>query len=92
MYEIRSTKTYRKAYKKVIKHKDINLELLGEVIDRLARGEKLAAKYKDHQLTGELKEFRECHVQNDLLLVYIKNSDLLILVLVNIGSHSQIFK
>ena len=91
MYEIRPTKAYRKAYKRVSKHKDIDLELLETVIDKLASGEKLGAKHKDHQLTGELKDFRECHVHNDLLLVYQKNEDILILVLVNIGSHSQLF-
>ena len=91
MYEIRPTKAYRKAYKRVSKHKDIDLELLDEVIDKLASGKKLAAKHKDHQLTGELKEFRECHIHNDMLLVYKKIDDILVLVLVNIGSHSQLF-
>ena len=91
MYEIRPTKAYRKAYKRVSKHKDIDLELLNTVIDKLASGEKLAAKYKDHQLTGDIKDFRECHIHNDILLVYQKIEDVLVLVLVNIGSHSQLF-
>ena len=91
MYEIRPTKAYRKAYKRVSKHKDINLKLLDAVIDKLASGEKLAAKYKDHQLTGELKDLRECHIHNDILLVYQKNDNILVLVLINIGSHSQLF-
>ena len=91
MYEIRPTKAYRKAYKRVSKHKDINLELLDAVIDKLASGAKLAVKHKDHQLTGELRNFRECHIHNDILLVYQKVEDVLVLVLVNIGSHSQLF-
>ena len=33
---------------------------------------KLEPKYKDHQLKGELKEYRECHIEPDWLLVYMK--------------------
>jgi len=38
MYEIRSTRSYRKAYKRVSKSKDFNAELLDAVIDNLAKG------------------------------------------------------
>ena len=92
MYEIRSTKTYRKAFKRASRHKDVDLRLLEEVIDTLAHGKKLHSRYKDHQLSGELKEFRECHIQNDVLLVYQRVDEVLILLLVNIGSHSEVFK
>jgi len=30
----------------------------------------IEAKYKDHQLKGNMREFRECHIKPDLLLVY----------------------
>lgn len=57
----------------------------------LASGKVLDKKYKDHQLKGEYKDYRECHVLNDLLLMYKIENDELILVLANIGSHSQLF-
>ncbi|HDX6298077.1 TPA: type II toxin-antitoxin system YafQ family toxin, partial [Campylobacter fetus subsp. venerealis] len=49
-------------------------------------------KFKDHQLKGEYKDFRECHIKPDLLLVYKKDKDLLILIAFKLGSHSEIFK
>ncbi|MCH9740981.1 MAG: type II toxin-antitoxin system YafQ family toxin [Epsilonproteobacteria bacterium] len=60
------------------------------MVYKLLNGEELETKYKDHQLKGNLKEFRECHVKPDLLLMYRINDD--VLELVDIGSHSELFK
>ena len=62
-----------------------------EVIRKLAGDEKLDAKYRDHQLLGKLKAFRECHVRPDLLLIYRINDDILELYLYRIGSHSKLY-
>lgn len=91
MYTIRSTKAYRKAYKRISRHKDFVRSELEAVIDTLAGGRRLATKYRDHQLTGELKEFRECHIKNDILLQYQIHDDILVLILVDIGSHVSLF-
>ncbi len=91
MYRVRSTKAYRKAYKRVSKHKDFNAEMLGEIIDALVAGEKLPANRRDHQLTGELKVYRECHVKDNLLLQYQIHEDILVLLLVNLGTHDDLF-
>ena len=61
-----------------------------DVIFKLLNGIELEEKYKDHPLKGSLKEFRECHIKPDLLLMYGIINDTL--ELVNIGSHSEIFK
>jgi mRNA interferase YafQ len=63
-----------------------------EVVSELAAGRKLDKKYKDHSLTGNLKTFRECHLSPDILLVYQIDDGVLILTLVSIGNHSQLFK
>jgi mRNA interferase YafQ len=91
MYLIRSTKAYRKAHKRVTRHKDFDQKQLDQVIDALASGKKLDAKYRDHQLTGELKDYRECHIKNDILLVYQQHDNILILLLVDLGSHDSLF-
>ena len=65
--------------------------MVEKVIDQLANGKVLSPKYKDHQLTGSLKEYRECHIKNDLLLMYQKQDEMLILSLVDIGTHSNMF-
>ncbi|MBR1375077.1 MAG: type II toxin-antitoxin system YafQ family toxin [Cardiobacteriaceae bacterium] len=60
-----------------------------EIIYCLINGLQLEQKYHDHQLTGNLKNFRECHIKPDLLLIYrIDGNDLL---LYRIGSHSEVF-
>lgn len=61
------------------------------VIDKIANGEQLEEKYRDHQLTGKLKSFRDCHVKNDLVLIYRIMNDILELYLYRIGSHSDLF-
>ena len=61
------------------------------VIDLLSAGKNLPILYKDHKLGGELLNCRECHIKGDLLLIYKIEKENLILVLVDIGSHSQLF-
>ena len=56
----------------------------------LAQGKKLPPEYKDHQLQGELQHYRECHIKGDLLLVYQIRKAELLLVLVEIGTHSYL--
>jgi mRNA interferase YafQ len=62
-----------------------------EIIKRLARGETLDEKYHDHQLQGKLKEFRDCHVRPDLVLVYSIDNGVLELYAYRIGSHSKLY-
>jgi mRNA interferase YafQ len=60
------------------------------LIEKLVTGEKLKAKYKDHQLAGELKGYRDCHIGPDWHLIYKKTINKLILE--RTGSHSELFK
>ncbi|WP_163226606.1 type II toxin-antitoxin system YafQ family toxin [Campylobacter fetus] len=51
----------------------LNKSVLPEIeyiLDKLANDEILETKFKDHQLKGEYKDFRECHIKPDLLLIY----------------------
>ena len=61
------------------------------MIDALATGEVLDAKYKDHALIGNYLGHRECHIQPDWLLIYRYDNDVLILVLTRTGTHSDLF-
>ena len=91
MYEIRTTKAYRTALKRVARHKDFNLKSLEDAIDILQTGSELPPRYRDHQLSGKLKQFRECHITSDILLIYQTHNDILVLLLVDIGSHATLF-
>ena len=64
---------------------------LPAVLDRLVVDQELDPKFKDHALTGEMTGFRECHLRPDLLLVYVKAEDPPSLILMRIGSHSELF-
>lgn len=67
------------------------MEDVDKIIQRLLNGEKLEEKYHDHQLSGTLKNFRDCHIHPDLVLIYKIEEDILLLTAVNIGSHSNLF-
>lgn len=89
-YTAKPTSQFKKDLKKAQK-RGCDLELLTNVIKKLSDGEKLDEKYKDHPLTGNYSNRRECHIQPDWLLIYqIVESDL-ILVLVRTGTHSDLF-
>lgn len=91
-YDVQYSSKFKKSLKKVIKQgKDI--EKLLDVIDKLAIKEELNKKYKDHQLIDNkiYKECRECHIEPNWLLIYRYNENELILLLVNTGSHSELF-
>ena len=88
-YKLVRTKTFKRSFKK-LNLSDTDLQNFIDIIYKLSNDIPLDKKYKDHQLKGELKEFRECHIKPDLLLVYrIKNNQL---ELIDIGSHSELFE
>ena len=59
-------------------------------IDQLAKDVPLPTNWKDHQLKGDMKRFRECHIggAGDWLLVYEKRETDMILYLIGTGSHT----
>lgn len=89
MYDLVTSKKFLKQYSKLSQKDKI---LVDDIVDRLLNGEVLEAKYKDHKLKGEFKNYRECHIKPDLLLVYNKNENLLILTAFRVGSHSELFE
>ncbi len=68
-----------------------NLELLNDVVDKLASRQQLPDKNRDHELSGDYAGFRECHVAPDWLLVYRVVEEDLILYLMRTGTHSDLF-
>ena len=57
----------------------------------LNAGQTLPEEYNDHQLTGNLKDYRECHIQPDWLLMYRIEKNILVLTLQRTGTHSDLF-
>ena len=91
-YDIILTTAFKKELKS-IKKRNKDLAKLTEIINKLANDEELEAKYRDHALANNLrfKDCRECHIEPDWLLVYKKNTNELILFLIETGSHSDLF-
>lgn len=90
-YDLQFTSQFKKDLK-LAKKQNKDLGKLFEVIDILANGETLDAKYKDHSLTGNYRGTRECHVEPDWLLIYEIRGDVLVLMHYRLGSHSELFK
>ena len=89
MLTVKFTTAYKKSYK-LMKKRGKNLSLLEEVIDTLRQGKALEERFRDHELKGNRKGFREGHIQPDWLLIYLIEDDILTLTLVDTGSHSDL--
>ena len=76
---------------KLAKKRGLDLGHLTTVVNTLAAQEVLDEKYRDHNLTGKYRGFRECHIAPDWLLVYRVEADELELFLFRTGSHSDLF-
>ena len=88
--EIVWTARFKKDYKLAMK-RNLNINLLDDIIRALSRGETLPEKNKDHELTGNWAGHRECHIQPDWLLIYRIDDDVLVLTLARTGTHSDLF-
>jgi len=91
MLQIEYTNRMKKDVK-LMKKRGKDLSKLVIVLDLLSKGEVLPAKYRDHALTGNLNDFRECHIEPDWLLLYQIFENELILSATATGSHADLFE
>lgn len=91
-YNVVYSAKFKRALKKILKQGK-NIDELEEVVSKLANEEKLESKYKNHKLIDDntYKNCSECHIRPDWLLIYQYNDDKLLLLLINTGSHSELF-
>ncbi|MBR6633174.1 MAG: type II toxin-antitoxin system YafQ family toxin [Clostridia bacterium] len=90
MLKIVSSNRFKKDLKLALR-RGYNIRLLEEVVNKLAQGVPLEPKHRDHELSGDFKGLRECHVLPDWLLVYQVIEDELVLFLARTGTHSDLF-
>lgn len=91
MREIERTSRFKRDYKREAKgrHGPTLDESLVAVLRSLAADTPLAARYRDHALSGNWSGFRDCHIRPDLVLIYEKpGADTLRLI--RLGSHSEL--
>lgn len=90
MLKPRGTKQFRRDLRACASDFDRLLKVTGAV-HRLPSGERLPAEYKPHKLQGEYKDCWECHIENDLLLIWIPDNDSKSITFVRLGSHAELF-
>lgn len=88
-YAIRRTKRFKNDVKR-LQRSGKSVEKLLLLINKIARGEELPKSCRDHQLKGILKDKRDCHVEDDWILLYSIDDNEVILY--RTGSHSQLFR
>ena len=89
MRKIRRTAQFKKDVNRMGKRGN-KFEEFKEVVRKLAAGEELDARYRDHFLVGQYKGSRECHIEPDWLLIYeLAETEL---VLIRTGTHSDLFE
>ncbi len=91
MRTIERTSQFKRDYKRESKgqHRATLADDFTAVLTALADDQPLAEKFRDHALTGDWKDHRDCHVKPDLVLIYRK-PDTNRLQLVRLGSHSEL--
>ena len=90
-YVVRNTSAFKKDYKRA-KKRGLDLSKLQRVVELLANGPSLPESLRDHALTGNWANHRECHIAPDWLLIYQIYEDVLVLELTRTGSHSDLLE
>ena len=90
IYEIQITNRFKKSLD-LSYQRNLDLALLKDIVHTLAKGETLDAKHRTHTLEGYKTIVWECHIKPDWLLLWQQIKDGLILILLDTGSHSDLF-
>lgn len=92
MRTIERSSAFKRDYKREAKgqHRATLDSDLMPVLTALVNDQSLEIRHRDHELSGDWDGYRECHVKPDLLLIY-KKSDVDVLRLARLGSHSELF-
>lgn len=92
MRRIELTTAFRRDFKREKRgHYRSDLDsIISRIVTLLTEDKPLPDRNRDHALTGEWRDHRECHLKPDLLLIYRK-PDASVLQLVRMGSHSELF-
>lgn len=91
MYKINTTHQFERDLKRCIR-RGYPMDKFREVIKLLERDGRLPAEYRPHILHGVREGQWECHIQPDWLLIWNQYDDELELLMLNTGTHSDLFK
>ena len=89
-YTVGITNRFKRSLKKCRK-RGLNMSLLQDIILQLESNGQVSDKYRPHKLVGKYAGKWECHIESDWLLIWEQNDFELILLLIDTGTHSDIF-
>ncbi|MDE6636961.1 MAG: type II toxin-antitoxin system YafQ family toxin [Muribaculaceae bacterium] len=89
-YIIDRTNKFKKSVKKCQK-RGLNTDLLKKILLELENTGMVSEKHRPHKLVGKYAGKWECHIEPDWLLIWEQNDLELILLLIDTGSHADIF-
>lgn len=91
MRKIEQTTQFKRDYKREMKgqYRDVLNTIFVDILKLLAQDKPLPEKHRDHALSNNWSDHRDCHVKPDLILIY-RRTDPDILQLVRFGSHSEL--
>lgn len=89
-YTVHYTGRFKKSYK-LCKRRGLNISSFETVVKLLSETGSLPAKYKPHILSGRYAGTWECHIENDWLLLWKQNDTELTLLLLDTGTHSDVY-
>lgn len=89
-YRLKTTNRFEKDVKRCIK-RGLDISKLRKTMELLKEYGKLPSQYRPHVLRGDRIGQWECHIEPDWLLIWEQNDEELILLMINTGSHSDLF-
>ena len=89
-YKIVPSKRFEKDMK-CCQKRGYDMQLIKDAIIVLAETGSLPAEYKPHPLHGDRKGQWECHIEPDWLLIWEQRDQEFILIMLNTGTHSDLF-
>jgi len=88
VFELQVTNQFKKSVD-LSYARNLNLELLAEIVELLAQDKPLPIKNRAHQLKGQYVGVWECHIKPDWLLMWQEDRNKLVLLLLNTATHSD---
>ena len=84
------TNKFKKELEKC-KKRNLNIDEIKELMNKLIADEPLELRYKNHPLIGDYMGCHECHVRPDWLLIYMLDDEANTITFIRTGTHSDLF-
>ena len=89
-YQIKTSSRFKRDLKRCAK-RGLDMQLVYDAMNLLAKDGLLPAEYKPHLLKGDHKGQWECHIEPNWLMTWEQNDNELTLLFLQTGTHADIF-